>query len=116
MNSMSQTGKLFLIGLQADGRLSVFERTLKQDGIKHAHHLFQRKGAKALRRKGAKLSCRCQVYGTIYCSRNLGSTTNEVRVPTLMAMNAIHPERMAEISRWSPTGAPPVKKEWCHAS
>jgi len=40
-----------------------------------------------------------------------GSTTNEVRVPKLIASNAIHPERMAEISRWSPTGAPPVKKE-----
>ena len=35
---------------------------------------------------------------------------------TLIAMNAIHPERIAEISRWSPTGAPPVKKAWCHAS
>ena len=30
----------------------------------------------------------------------------------LIAMNAIHPERIAEISRWSPTGAPPVKKAW----
>jgi hypothetical protein len=35
---------------------------------------------------------------------------------TLIALNAIHPEGIAEISRWSPTGAPPVKKAWCHAS
>ena len=39
-----------------------------------------------------------------------------MRVGNVVAMNAIHPERMAEIGRWSPTGAPPVKKEWCHAS
>ena len=29
---------------------------------------------------------------------------------TLIAKNAIHPVRIAEISRWSPRGAPPVKK------
>ena len=29
---------------------------------------------------------------------------------TFIAMNAIHPERIAEIGQWSPTGAPPVKK------
>jgi len=34
---------------------------------------------------------------------HFGSMTNEDHVPTLIAMNAIHPDRMAEISRWPPT-------------
>ena len=29
-----------------------------------------------------------------------GSTTNEMRVTTLIAMNAIHPERLAETRIW----------------
>jgi len=77
---------------------------------------FQSVTLKAIQRQ-VRPAFRFLIDGKVlFLSVNSGSTTNEVRASTLIAMTAIHPERMAEISRWSPTGTPPVKKEWCHAS